>query len=70
MKEPELMIAWMDRKIWSAQTWLETFGKGTKKQRPDHDIAHREEDIENFLELRGAYVKAYEARKAQQGRAS
>ena len=66
MKTPEEMLNWMDRKLWSANTWLESFGRGTKKQRPDIDIEHREEDVECFTELRGAYVKAIERRGSQQ----
>jgi hypothetical protein len=69
MKTPDQMLNWMDRKIRSANTWLETFGRGTKKQRPELDIEHREEDIECFAELRGAYVKALERRQSQGGAA-
>lgn len=65
-KTPEEMLDWMDRKLWSANTWLETFGRGGKKQWTELDIEHREEDVECFTELRGACVKALERRNQSQ----
>lgn len=65
MMDPEHVINWIDRKLWSASTWMETFGRGTKKQRPDLDIEHREEDIAMFEYMRGCFQKALDKRSTE-----
>ena len=62
--DPEEMFAWLDRRIASAETWLEDHGKRSKRPRPDIEIETKEYDIARFQEIRGAYVKALEKRRA------
>ena len=62
--DPEEMLAWIDRRIASAETWLEDHGKHSKRPRPDIEIETKEYDIARFQEIRGAYVKALEKRRA------
>ncbi|MGR9253264.1 hypothetical protein ACU8KI_08780 [Rhizobium leguminosarum] len=62
MTDPSEMIAWLDRRIASAMTWLDDHGKGSKKPRPDHEIETKEYDIARFEEIKAAYVKALERR--------
>lgn len=61
--EPEEMIAWIDRRLASAGNWLNTFSDGPKK-RPDIEIQTKQYDIARFNEIRTAYVKAWERKKA------
>ncbi|MCS0459509.1 hypothetical protein [Rhizobium favelukesii] len=63
MTEPSEMIAWLDRRIASAMTWLDEHGKGSKKPRPDHEIDTKEYDIARFEEIKAAYVKALAKRE-------
>jgi hypothetical protein len=63
MTEPQEMIAWLDRRIASAETWLEDHGRSSKKPRPDHEIETKEYDIARFQEVRGAYLKALAKRE-------
>ncbi|MBA9034959.1 hypothetical protein [Rhizobium leguminosarum] len=62
MTDPSEMIAWLDRRIASAMTWLDDHGRGSKKPRPDHEIETKEYDIARFEEIKAAYVKALERR--------
>lgn len=64
MIDPELMIAWMDRRLWSLHTFLEDHGPGTKSPRHELVLDAKREDIRMFKELRGAYVKALERRQS------
>ena len=64
MTDPEEMLAWIDRRIASAETWLEDHGKHSKRPRPDIEIEIKEYDIARFQEIRGAYLKALEKRNA------
>lgn len=70
--EPEAMIDWIDRRISSALTWLDDHGRTSKKPWPEHVIEAKEYDIDRFREIRTAYVKAWERKKAaeenEQGR--
>ncbi|MGR9149628.1 hypothetical protein ACU8MT_09210 [Rhizobium leguminosarum] len=59
---PSEMIAWLDRRIASAMTWLDDHGKGSKHPRPQHEIETKEYDIARFEEIKAAYVKALERR--------
>lgn len=63
MTEPSEMIAWLDRRIASAMTWLDDHGKGSKKPRPHHEIETKEYDIARFEEVKAAYVKALAKRE-------
>lgn len=56
--DPADMIAWLDRRIASAMTWLDDHGHGSKKPRPENEIATKEYDIARFEEIKGAYLKA------------
>ena len=49
MTDPAEMIAWLDRRIASAMTWLDDHGKGSKKPRPETEIATKEYDIARFV---------------------
>ncbi len=63
MTGPAEMIAWLDRRIASAMTWLDDHGKGSKKPRPDHEIETKEYDIARFEEIKAAYVNALAKRE-------
>lgn len=64
MTDPETMIVWIDSRIASAELWIECHGREAKRPRPEHEIQIKENDIAMFTELRGAYVKALEKRRA------
>lgn len=64
MTDPATMISWMDGRIASAELWLECHGRESRRPRPEHEIQIKENDIAMFTELRGAYVKALEKRRA------
>lgn len=63
MTDPSEMIAWLDRRIASATTWLKDHGRGSKRPRPEHEIATKEYDIARFEEVKGAYLKALARRE-------
>lgn len=58
MTDPSDMVAWIDRRIASAMTWIEDHGRSAKRPRPDHEIEAKEYDVERFEEIKGAYLKA------------
>lgn len=64
MTDPTVMIAWMDGRIASAELWLIDHGRESKKPRPEHEIQIKENDIAMFAELRAAYVRALEKKRA------
>jgi len=64
MIEPEIMLAWLDGRISSVSTWLEDHGPGTKRPWPQTDIDIKHTNLEHYQELRIAYAKAVERRKA------
>jgi hypothetical protein len=66
MTDPAEMIAWFDRRIASAMTWLDDHGKGSKRPRPDHEIETKEYDIARFEEVKAAYVKALNRKLASE----
>lgn len=73
MTEPEEMLAWINRRITSAQMWLRDHGRRAKHPRPEIEIENKEYDVARFHEVREAYLKAVarrEASRAEQGRAS
>ena len=63
MTDPSEMVAWLDRRIASAMTWLDDHGKGSKKPRPDHEITNKEYDIARLEEMKAAYMKALAKRE-------
>jgi len=63
MTDPSEMIAWLDRRIASAMTWMDEHGKGSKRARPDHEIEAKAYDIARFEEIKGAYLKALKKRE-------
>lgn len=69
MTDPETMILWMDKRMWSITNWLESFGRSASKPRPELDIAAKEEDLRMFTELRGAYEKALAKKRASEAAA-
>lgn len=64
MTDPETMIAWLDRRIASASTWLEDHGRSSKRPRPEIEIEAKEFDIARFEEIKAAYLKALSKRNA------
>ncbi|GCA53188.1 hypothetical protein KGO5_05656 [Sinorhizobium sp. KGO-5] len=58
MTDPSEMIAWLDRRIASVQTWLDDHGRHSKKPRPEMEIEIKEYDMARLEEIRGAYLKA------------
>ena len=64
MTEPEEMLAWLDRRIASAKTWLRDHGRRAKHPRPETEIENKEYDVARFEEIKVAYQKAVERRKA------
>lgn len=63
MTEPLEMIAWIDRRMASAMTWLDDHGRRSKRPRPEHEIATKEYDIARFEEIKAAYLKALRKRE-------
>ena len=61
MIEPEVMLAWLDKRIASATMWLGDFGSG-KKARPSHEVDDKKFDIQALQEIRVAYQKAVDRR--------
>lgn len=61
MIDPETMLLWLDRRIASAENWVETFGSG-RKARPAHEIEMKMFDIQAFNEIKTAYKRALEKR--------
>ncbi len=72
--DPAEMVAWLDRRIASAMTWLDDHGRGSKRPRPEHEIEGKEYDIARFEEIKVAYVKAWnrneEAKRKAEGEAA
>jgi hypothetical protein len=64
MTDPINMLDWLDKRIASAELWIECHGRESKRPRPEHEIQIKENDIAMFTELRGAYVKALERKRA------
>lgn len=64
MTDPATMLAWLDGRIASTQTWLETHGPGTKRPWPASDIEDKQTNLERYQEIRIAYAKALERKRA------
>jgi hypothetical protein len=65
----EEMLDWIDRRMWSLNTYIEDHGPCGKRPMPETVIAGKLDDIAKFTELRGAYVKAVERRKQSEAAA-
>lgn len=65
MTDPAIMLAWLDGRIASTQTWLETHGPGTKRPWPESDCATKQTNLERYQEIRIAYAKALSQRAAE-----
>lgn len=63
MTDPSEMIAWLDKRIASAETWLDDHGRSSKRPRPENEITDKEYDIARLQEIRGAYLKALQKRE-------
>lgn len=64
MTDPAIMLAWLDGRIASTQTWLDTHWPGTKREWPEHDCADKQTNLERYQEIRIAYAKALERKRA------
>lgn len=64
MTDPAVMIAWLDRRINSVTMWLADHGRTSKKPRPEDIILIKEEDLAMFEEIKRAYSRALDNRKA------
>ena len=64
MTEPIDMLDWLDKRIASAELWIECHGRESKRPRPEHEIQIKETDIDRFQEIRVAYAKAWERKQA------
>jgi hypothetical protein len=64
LTDPEIMVAWLDRRINSVRMWLSDHGRRSKKPRPEGEILIKEEDLSMFEELKRAHTRALENRKA------
>lgn len=64
MTDPALMLAWLDGRISSTRTWLETHGPGTRHPWPAHDIEAKQLNLERYEEIRAAYARALAKREA------
>jgi hypothetical protein len=64
MTEPTEMIAWLDRRINSVTMWLSDHGRTSKKPRTEHEILIKEEDLAMFEEIKRAYSRALDNRRA------
>lgn len=58
--DPQTMADWLTRRIHSAEQWLEDFGHGSKKRRPDSELEAKEFDIRALKEIKIAYERALE----------
>lgn len=65
MTDPETMLSWLDGRIASTQTWLDTHGPGTKRAWPAHDVETKQTNLARYQEIRIAYAKALSRRAAE-----
>lgn len=63
MTDPSVMLAWLDGRIASTETWLADHGPGTKKPWPQTDIEQKEINLARYSEIRAAYLRALERRE-------
>ncbi|MDX3926761.1 MAG: hypothetical protein QHC90_13280 [Shinella sp.] len=62
--DPEKVVAWLDRKIWSSGEWMKDHGPRAKKPRPDWDIEFHREDMVMLTYIRASFLRAVEKRNA------
>lgn len=67
MIDPETMLLWLDRRIASAENWVETFGSG-RKARPSHEVDQKIFDIQALSEIKTAYLKAVKRKNEMENR--
>lgn len=64
MTDPIVMIDWLDRRIRSVRMWLRDHGRSARTPRTEHEILIKEEDLSMFEEIKAAYLRAVENRRA------
>lgn len=64
MTDPATMLAWLDGRISSTQTWLDNHGPGTKRPWPASDIEDKQTNLARYQEIRIAYARALERKSA------
>lgn len=64
MTDPIVMLDWLDRRIRSARMWLNDHGRRSKKPRPEELILIKEEDLAMFEEIKRAYSRALDSKRA------
>lgn len=62
MTDPEIMLAWLDGRIHSVETWLSDHGPGTKRPWPESDLEAKRINLSRYQEIRVAYAKAVDRR--------
>ena len=62
MIDPAAVTHWIDRRLYSANTWLEQHGRHAPKPRPELDIENKEQDVAMFEYVRGCFQKALDKR--------
>lgn len=67
MIEPEVMVAWLQRRIHSSETWLDDFSTG-KRKRPDTEIESKRFDVQALQEILAAYLKAVKRKNEMENR--
>ena len=67
MIDPETMLLWLDRRIASAENWVETFGSG-RKARPSYEVEQKMFDIQALSEIKTAYLKAVKRKNEMENR--
>lgn len=53
-------VEFLEGEIVSVRGWLATFGKGSKKERPQHDIDVKTRKLEFLKEIRDDYALSIE----------
>lgn len=71
MTDPEIMLAWLDSRISSTETWLDTHGPGSKRPWPESDIEQKRINLERYVEIHeryAAYVEKIKERMREEER--
>lgn len=58
-------VEFLEGEIISVRCWLATFGKGSKKERPQHDIDVKNRKLEFLKEIRNDYALLIERANAR-----
>lgn len=59
---PQEKIDFLGSRIWSTQTWLEDFGRHSKKKRGDLEIEQKERNLKFYEAMQSDYVQAQQRR--------